>query len=219
MGITVANTLYNRGNKIIREGEIGTVEIRFYSSETPNEKYRIGQKKLIGKVTTIEKVSSGFSFTFDLSEQYFGKTNTFTINKIYIDACYIRCIVFDITNTVNDIEEKRSYTISAEEWLSSNTYLNKGIIDTSTEQWAYEEDQYVEVKATILDEVIEGIARIANIVNTGDIDSNGNIVFRVTLDFSGKFSYRVVDVLTYNIEYIKKYEVPPTEDENWDGQS
>ena len=105
MSVTVANTLYNRGNKIIREGETGKVEIRFYSSETPNEKFRIGQKTLIGRVTDIDKINDGYSFTFDLSEKYFGKTNTFQINKLYIEACYIRCILFDITNTINDIEE------------------------------------------------------------------------------------------------------------------
>ena len=39
---TVANMLYNRKTKLLREGEIGTFETRFYSSDTPNEKYRIG---------------------------------------------------------------------------------------------------------------------------------------------------------------------------------
>lgn len=219
MSVTVANTLYNRGNKIIREGETGKVEIRFYSSETPNEKFRIGQKTLIGRVTTIDKINDGYSFTFDLSEKYFGKTNTFQINKLYIEACYIRCIVFDITNTINDIEEQRSYIISADEWLSTNTYLNKGIIDTSTEQWAYEAEQYVEVKATLIDEVVEGTARIVEIINTEDIDDNDEVIFRITLDFSDKYRYKVVDILTYNIEYIRKYELPPEQDENWDGVS
>ena len=212
MSVTVANTLYNRGNKIIREGETGKVEIRFYSSETPNEKFRIGQKTLIGRVTDIDKINDGYSFTFDLSEKYFGKTNTFQINKLYIEACYIRCILFDITNTINDI-------ISADEWLSTNTYLNKGIIDTSTEQWAYEAEQYVEVKATLVDEVVEGTARIVEIINTEDIDDNDEVIFRITLDFSDKYRYKVVDILTYNIEYIRKYELPPEQDDNWDGIS
>ena len=219
MAISVANTLYNRGNKIIREGETGVVEIRFYSSETPNEKFRIGQKTLVGKVTTINRISDGYEFTFDLSDKYFGKKNSFQINKIYIEACYIRCIVFNITNTINDVEKKRSYIISAKEWLSSNTYLNEGIIDTSTEQWAYESNQYVEAKINLIDETVEGVARIVDIVNSGDVDANNEVIFRVTLDFSDKYSYKVVETTTNVIEYIRKYELPPQQDENWDGAS
>lgn len=222
MGNIVANTLFYRDKKILRVDEICELDIKFYSSDTPNEKYRIGGKYLTGKVLSIEKVMIGYIFNIDVSKEFYGKQNYFCIDQDYIDKCKAKIIQIKVINNIDDNQIIREIIIPTNEWISTNVYLNNAIIDVSNEKYAYLENDLVIVSLSVPDinssyNNIEGISRIDNIVNTNKIDDDGKAIFSITFDFSTLYSYNVVNCLSTNIKSIKKYIPPSTDDKYWNG--
>ena len=91
------DTLYYEDTPILVVNQVSEIEIRFYTTTTPNENYRVGQRHIKGKVTDISKVrdidytNSGFKLTFDASTEYRGKKSVVTVHRSYVDATKARC--------------------------------------------------------------------------------------------------------------------------------
>lgn len=206
MSTSIATALFHRNTKLVREGEISEIEIKFYSSETPNEKYRIGQKHVKGKLVSIVKYAdnNGYTLTYDISKLYHGEKNIFTISRTYIEACKARCIQFDINSILEDgTVESRSYTVSVDEWLSTNTYLGTAVISDDTEKFAYDKESIVEVEIRLdAGATHKGIARIDNMIAT---ELGSSVVYNITFDFSTEYDYRVESIVSDNIISIKAY--------------
>lgn len=208
---TVANMLYNRKTKLLREGEIGTFETRFYSSDTPNEKYRIGQKHVKGKIVSITNRHDGFSFNVDISKDYNGKYNEFAITEKYIELCHIKCIVFIIDSTTLDGQtEHREISITKDEWLSTNTYITTGLVDETTESSSYNIGDIVEVTYNTTEEKNKVIiAKILNIYKY--TDSSDNDLYRISFDGSTEYNFNQFTLMDSNIVGIKLYKKPEIE--------
>ena len=207
----VSHILYNRKTKLLREGEIGTFETRFYSSETPNEKYRIGQKHVKGKIIVIDDLHDGFGFKVDISTEYNGKYNEFKISDRYIQLCNIKCIVFIIDSiTIDGLTEQKEIVITTEEWLSTNTYLTTGIVDSSTEKYSYNIGDIVEVTYKVdTEEPITCIGKILNISEYTDLSDY--TIYKVTLDASTEYNYNIFTIQDNHIIDIKLYKKPDIE--------
>lgn len=209
---TVAQMLYNRDTKLLREGEIGTFEIRFYSSETPNEKYRIGQKYVKGRIVTMTDTGSGFGFNVDISTEYNGLYNEFEITDKYITLCNVKCIVFVIDSiTLDGLTEHREIVISTDEWLSTNTYLTTGIVSSTTEQYSYNIDDIVEFtyNTNSSSDQIKCIARILKIDQY--VDSSDEVTYTIQFDASTEYNYNVFSLRDSNIIDIAIYKEPEIE--------
>lgn len=202
---TIAHMLYNRKTKLLREGEIGTFETRFYSSETPNEKYRIGQKHVKGKIVSIDDRHDGFGFNVDISTDYNGRYNDFAITEKYIELCHIKCIVFIIDSiTLDGQTEHREIIITKDEWLSTNTYLTTGIVEETTETYSYNIGDLVEITYNTNTEknkvIIAKILKIARYT-----DSSENVSYKVTIDGSSQYNFNQFTLSDKEIIGIKLY--------------
>lgn len=208
---TIAHMLYNRKTKLLREGEIGTFETRFYSSDTPNEKYRIGQKHVQGKVVSISDAHDGFSFKIDISTDYNGKYNEFSITERYIDICKIKCIVFIIDSTTLDGQtEHREISITTDEWLSTNTYLTTGFVDEATEKYSYNINDIVEVTYDTNEE--KNKVTIAKILKISKYtDSTDTVSYKISFDGSTKYNFDQFILDDSVIKGIKLYKKPEIE--------
>ena len=207
----LANMLYNRKTKLLREGEVGTFETRFYSSDTPNEKYRIGQKHVQGKVVSISDAHNGFSFKIDISTDYNGQYNEFSITEKYISVCRIKCIVFIIDSTTLDGQvEHREISITADDWVSTNTYLTTGFVDESTEKYSYNIGDIVEV--TYDSDTEKNVVIIAKILKIAKYTNSSNdTLYKILFDGSSKYNFYQFILEDSVIKGIKLYKKPDIE--------
>ena len=230
------DTLYYEDTPILVVNQVSEIEIRFYTTATPNENYRVGQRHIKGKVTDISKVrdidytNSGFKLTFDASTEYRGKKSVVTVDRSYVDATKARCFCILYFNEDGDITNELSIPI--EEWFSSKVYLNSAFIVTNPEPYPFKVDDMVDaviyVKEFIDDDkdrfnVVEKeyTGRIASIKMTKReytiIDemnvTHNNLIYYylVTIDMSKLYEFDQIVVASTVIKSMVLHEMPPEE--------
>ena len=143
------DTLFYLDKKLLYVNQIVEVEIRLYTSQTPNEAYRVGQRHIKGKVRTITKVDNysetdGFILSFDASTQYNGKIKTVCIDKEYVEITKTRCI--SIVYFDEEGEETEEVIIPIDVWFTPKVYINSALIVDERDAYPFEIGNLVDVE-------------------------------------------------------------------------
>lgn len=146
----VYDTLFYNDEKIMIVNEVSEVEIRFYSTENPNENYRTGQKHFKGRILDIKQVTEsgndfgGYSISVDMSKQFNAKTQKITIDKTYTDITKTRCIAILYFNETGRVI--RELVIPIDDWFSSKVYINTAYVIEEDEKLAYKVGDIVDIE-------------------------------------------------------------------------
>lgn len=147
----VYDTLFYNDQKILIVNEICEVEIRFYSTENPNENYRTGEKHFKGRIIDIKEVLTteeaeeqfpGYKITVDLSTEYNAKVQTLVINRNYVELTKARCIAILFFNEYGRVLSE--LVIPIEDWFSSKVYLNTAYVVEAEPSVPYQVGDLVE---------------------------------------------------------------------------
>ena len=208
------DTLFYEKTKIFIVNEVSETEVRFYTSETPNEKYRAGQKHVKGKVIDIKKIKSseenaGFIVYFDSSKKYNGKLKTIAVDRDYVKATQTRCIAiiyFDEEGWPTGEE----LIIPIDDWFSPKVYLNQALIVTQPEEYPFQIGDIVDVEyyVKVITDKERNQFKIEKRANTGrlanlqllkreweEYDENGLPIekevyyYAVTIDISKEYEF------------------------------
>lgn len=228
----VYDTLFYNDEKILIVGEVSEVEIRFYSTENPNENYRTGQKHFKGKILSIKKcdegTDSGYSIKVDTSKEYYAKVETITINQTYVDICKARCIAILYFNSTGRVISE--LVIPIKDWFSSKVYLNSAIvIDGEDEKIPYKvgdivdivyyikvsesEDGKIEVENADITGRITDLkltCRSVNITDEDGVERNQTIYYNIIyIDASSLYNKRVVSIASTVIRSMVLHPIIP----------
>lgn len=146
----VYDTLFYEDEKILIVNEVSEVEIRFYSTENPNENYRTGQKHFKGRILDIKQITSdkkefgGYTISVDLSKQYNGKTQKLSINEKYVEVTKTRCIAILYFNHTGRVI--RELVVPIDDWFSSKVYLNTAYVIEEEESLPYKIGDIVDIE-------------------------------------------------------------------------
>lgn len=143
----VYDTLFYNDTKILIVGKIAEVEIRFYSTENPNEKYRTGQKHFKGKIMDIQQIQgesgTGYTIRVDTSKEWYGKVENLSIGREYVEKTKTRCIAILTFNEHGRVISELVIPIA--DWFSSKVYLNSAIVFDETTDVAYKVGDIVDL--------------------------------------------------------------------------
>lgn len=170
--VGVYDTLFYNNTKILVVNEISEVEIRFYSTENPNENYRTGQKHFKGRILGLYQVddsaNAGFSIRVDTSEEWNGKEEVIKIDKTYATITKARCIAILYFNQTGRVINE--LVIPIKDWFSSKVYLNSGIIIDETADVVYKVGDIVDLEIYVkIDTDENGKIKVKNESITGKI--------------------------------------------------
>lgn len=143
----VYDTLFYNDTKILIVGKVAEVEIRFYSTENPNEKYRTGQKHFKGKIMDIQQIQgesgTGYTIRVDTSKEWYGKVENLSIGREYVEKTKTRCIAILTFNEHGRVISELVIPIA--DWFSSKVYLNSAIVFDETTDVAYKVGDIVDL--------------------------------------------------------------------------
>lgn len=143
----VYDTLFYNDTKILIVGKVAEVEIRFYSTENPNEKYRTGQKHFKGKIMDIQQIQgesgTGYTIRVDTSKEWYGKVENLSIGHEYVEKTKTRCIAILTFNEHGRVISELVIPIA--DWFSSKVYLNSAIVFDETADVAYKVGDIVDL--------------------------------------------------------------------------
>ena len=170
--VGVYDTLFYNNTKILVVNEISEVEIRFYSTENPNENYRTGQKHFKGRILGLYQVddsaNAGFSIRVDTSEEWNGKEEVIKIDKTYATITKARCIAILYFNQTGRVINELAIPIK--DWFSSKVYLNSGIVIDETADVVYKVGDIVDLEIYVkIDTDENGKIKVKNESITGKI--------------------------------------------------
>jgi hypothetical protein len=170
--VGVYDTLFYNNTKILVVNEISEVEIRFYSTENPNENYRTGQKHFKGRILGLYQVddsaNAGFSIRVDTSEEWNGKEEVIKIDKTYATITKARCIAILYFNQTGRVINE--LVIPIKDWFSSKVYLNSGIVIDETADVVYKVGDIVDLEIYVkIDTDENGKIKVKNESITGKI--------------------------------------------------
>lgn len=170
--VGVYDTLFYNNTKILVVNEISEVEIRFYSTENPNENYRTGQKHFKGRILGLYQVddsaNAGFSIRVDTSEEWNGKEEVIKIDKTYTKITKARCIAILYFNQTGRVTNE--LVIPIKDWFSSKVYLNSGIVIDETADVVYKVGDIVDLEIYVkIDTDENGKIKVKNESITGKI--------------------------------------------------
>lgn len=237
----VYDTLYYNDIDILTVNKVSEIEIRFYTSDIPNEKYRVGQRHIKGKVTNIKKLitsendNAGYTLSFDSSAVFKGKLSSVTINEEYVELTKAKCIVILYFNDVGKII--RELPIPMNDWFSPKVYLNTSIITILAGEYPFKVGDIVDTTVYIKDpdqkrdpndedgsiKVIEKkfIGRLHDIAltkrefstkdATGVSHTNTAYYYMITIDISGEYAYERVKIASTVIKSMKLHDIPEEE--------
>lgn len=229
------DTLYYKETPILIVDQISEIEIRFYTTITPNENYRVGQRHIKGRVLSIDKIRdngdncSGFILSFDSSKEYNGKISEVTIDRSYVDLTKARCVCilyFDSNGKITN-----ELTIPIDDWFSTNVYLNSALLIDNPEPYPFKIDDLVDaviyIKKDIDDngkfEVVEqeytgridSISLIKrNYIETDEMGVSKTITiyyYLITIDISEQYNLHQVTIASTVIKSMKIHKLPPDE--------
>lgn len=230
----VYDTLFYDDEKILIVNDVSEVEIRFYSTENPNENYRTGQKHFKGRILDIKQISddekkteyNGFSISVDMSKQYNAKTQVITIDKTYVDITKTRCIAILYFNETGRVIHELVMPIN--DWFSSKVYLNTAYVMEEAEKLAYKVGDIVDIEYykkiydsqnTYTIELFTDTGRIVDLKLTKKRlqynDENGNVVeedlyyYIITFDCSSEFNKKVINIAHNVIKSMKIHVIIP----------
>lgn len=170
--VGVYDTLFYNNTKILVVNEISEVEIRFYSTENPNENYRTGQKHFKGRILGLYQVddsaNAGFSIRVDTSQEWNGKEEVIKIDKTYTNITKARCIAILYFNQTGRVINE--LVIPIKDWFSSKVYLNSGIVIDETADVVYKVGDIVDLEIYVkIDTDENGKIKVKNESITGKI--------------------------------------------------
>ena len=170
--VGIYDTLFYNNTKILVVNEISEVEIRFYSTENPNENYRTGQKHFKGRILGLYQVddsaNAGFSIRVDTSEEWNGKEEVIKIDKTYTKITKARCIAILYFNQTGRVINE--LVIPIKDWFSSKVYLNSGIVIDETADVVYKVGDIVDLEIYVkIDTDENGKIKVKNESVTGKI--------------------------------------------------
>ena len=140
--------------KVFSTNDENLIEIRFYSTETPNEAFRIGQKRCRGRIHDINKSDTqldndGFLLTIDSSKEKNGDLYDFLIDDSYLSSINAKSILIYYYEKDTSFSPKESLIIPVDEWLSAMVYINKRItieaLDEEDKLVEFDIDDYVRI--------------------------------------------------------------------------
>ena len=233
----VYDTLFYEKEKILIVNNVCEIEIRFYSSETPDEDYRVGQRHMKGRVLDIKKnedesgnsikVNNGFTLKFDVSKQWYGKIKKVNVNKKYVETTHTRCIAILYFNDRGRVTHE--LVIPIVDWFSSKCYLNSAFIVTDPEPYPFVLDDVVDVvaylktnidgKTTIIEKEFTGRLDKISLIQRDYIEEDANKIahtkttyyYRLLLDLSEEYMYDTLSIASTVIKHISLHHVPPVE--------
>ena len=231
----VYDTLFYKDTPLMTVDKIAELEIRYYSSDTPNENYRIGQKHVKARILDIQQipptesdVDDGWKFKFDISKQWAGEIQTFSLSKTYIDTVRARCIAILYFNSTGRVIGE--FLVPASDWCTSNVYLNSAFTQESEEPFAFKVGDIVdtviykkhflddtETTFTIVEEELTGkitdlklTYRTYTVVNeNGEEDDAEIYYYLISLDLSEEFRYNTVMIASNVIKTMKIHKIVP----------
>lgn len=231
----VYDTLFYDGRKLLTVGEVSEIEIRFYTTPTPNENYRVGQRHIKGKVLELTKIEdqeeqyAGYKLSFDTSLEWRGKKSIVTVNREYIEKTQTRCIAILYFNDKGGVVDE--FCISVEDWFSTKVYINSTFIVEDEEDdvlFPFAIDDLVECTVYIQDpenpkdengkilvtkrdyigriDSMKLTARSYDEINENDLEIPKVVYYYlITLDISKQYSYEKVTIASTVIESMKTY--------------
>lgn len=229
----VYDTLFYNDEKIMSVNEVSEVEIRFYSTENPNENYRTGQKHFKGRILNIKQIEEigidfgGYVISVDMSKQFNAKTQVIRIDKTYVDITKTRCIAILFFNHTGRII--RELVIPIEDWFSSKVYINTAYVMDEDEKSAYKIGDIVEIeyyKKVYEDEennkytiqLVSDTGRISDmkltkrkIIYTQDNGTYSEYIYYylISFDCSDEFNKRVITIAHNVIKTMKVHVIVP----------
>lgn len=229
----VYDTLFYNDQKVLIVNEICEVEIRFYSTENPNEQYRTGEKHFKGRITDIKEVLvtkeseeqfPGYKITVDLSTEYNGKVQTLVINRKYVELTKARCIAILFFNEYGRVLSE--LVIPIKDWFSSKVYLNTAYVIEEEPSVPYQVGDLVEFeyyrKERISPEskeysfnIYSDIGRISDIKLTSKSYKDENDIeqtvkyFLVYIDCSSLYNKRILKIASNVIKSMTPHVIIP----------
>lgn len=237
----IFDTLYYMDTNILTVNSVSEIEIRFYSSDIPNENFRVGQRHIKGKLLSIKKLTNsetdnaGYTLSFDSSSTYRGKISTVNINDDYVECTKAKCIVILYFNEIGKIIKELSIPIS--DWFSPKVYLNTSITTILAGEYPFKVGDVVDAIVYIKDpdqnktdedndegiKVIEKriIGRLHEISltkreytiedNAGKTHTNIAYYYMIVIDSSGVYDYERITIASTVIKSMRLYDVPEEE--------
>ena len=227
----VRDSLFYEDTKIFTVDEVTDVEVRFYSTETPNENYRIGQRHIRGRVLDIEKYDAngfnpGYKIRFDASKEYYGKTTTLGIDNDYINVTHARCIAIIYHDEVG--HTIRELILPIDDWFSDKVYIVSGFVVDDPEPYPFLVGDIVDFKVYFAEKNekqeitgfteetfagrIKDISLVQRKYTTTDEDDvvkeNTVQYYKLEMDISTEYNYRVLTIASNVISYMKLKELP-----------
>ena len=229
--VGVYDTLFYNDTKILVVNEISEVEIRFYSTENPNENYRTGQKHFKGRILGVyhvnDSANAGFSISVDTSEEWNGKEEVIKIDKTYAEITKARCIAILYFNehgrVVNEL------VIPIKDWFSSKVYLNSGIVIDETADVVYKVGDIVDLeiyvkvstdengKITVKNESITGkitelklTQRIVEMEDEDGVKWDRTVYYYIiTIDMSKQYNKKLIKIASNVIRSMVLHPIIP----------
>ena len=229
--VGVYDTLFYNNTKILVVNEISEVEIRFYSTENPNENYRTGQKHFKGRILGLYQVddsaNAGFSIRVDTSEEWNGKEEVIKIDKTYATITKARCIAILYFNQTGRVINE--LVIPIKDWFSSKVYLNSGIVIDETADVVYKVGDIVDLEIYVkIDTDENGKIKVKNESITGKItelkltqrivemeDEDGVkwdrtvYYYIITIDMSKQYSKKLIKIASNVIRSMVLHPIIP----------
>lgn len=229
--VGVYDTLFYNNTKILVVNEISEVEIRFYSTENPNENYRTGQKHFKGRILGLYQVddsaNAGFSIRVDTSEEWNGKEEVIKIDKTYTKITKARCIAILYFNQTGRVINE--LVIPIKDWFSSKVYLNSGIVIDETADVVYKVGDIVDLEIYVkIDTDENGKIKVKNESITGKItelkltqrivemeDEDGVkwdrtvYYYIITIDMSKQYSKKLIKIASNVIRSMVLHPIIP----------
>lgn len=229
--VGVYDTLFYNDTKILVVNEVSEVEIRFYSTENPNENYRTGQKHFKGRILGLYQVNdsanAGFSIRVDTSQEWYGKEETIKVDKVYAEVTKARCIAILYFNehgrVINEL------VIPIKDWFSSKVYLNSGIVIDETTDVVYKVGDIVDLeiyvkvstddngKITVENESITGrITELKLTYRTVPMKDEDGVEWQrtvyyyiITIDMSKQFNKKTIKIASNVIRSMVLHPIIP----------
>lgn len=226
----VYDVLFYKDTPLMTVGQVSEIEIRFYSTEVPNEKYRTGQKHIKARVVDIkindDTTNGGYIFQFDSSKQWNSDVNVFTIDKEYLNTVRARSICILYFNHTGRVTGE--FVVPASAWCTADVYLNTAFEPGEDPEFKFKVGDIVDTifykkivnsndnSYKIVEE--EATGRISELELTTkkyqdfSSDSLGDKYieyFLVSIDISEEYNSRVIRIADTVIKSMKIHKIVP----------
>lgn len=232
----VYDTLYYLSEPILTVNQISEIEVRFYTTENPNENYRVGQRHIKGKTMDIKKIEqlegeySGFKMTFDTSLKWNGYISTITLDESYVKITKTRCIAILFFNEEGKIT--RELIIPITDWFSPKVYLNTAITIPNPEPYPFKVNDLVDAVVYVKEQVdksedkfrvvereytgrlaeIQLVKREYTTVDENNVEKLNTMYYYIlTIDNSEDYDYNKIRVASTVVKSMRIHKLPPIE--------